>query len=283
MYKKYSLIILVLCLIVNGNIFSQDILSPQNRLKFANQLFGERDYLRAINEYTEFLKTNNNDTVRFNIARSYFGMKKYTQAADNYKTLFSSFTLQDDAKFGVIKSNFFLGDFDFLRKYSLASPYFTQQYELDIKRLVNLTYLLDKSPVTDISTVISVFPADAQPKMMELISMKNNPDYKSPTTAALLSALLPGLGKVYVKEYTDGLIALAATGLSVFLAVDSFNSGSNFKGWLFTGLGAFFYGGSIYGSASAAQIYNAGIKFNFENELNLFLNSRNFFLPKEKF
>lgn len=283
MKNKSIVFFVLLCSVINSNIYSQDILSPKNRLKFANQLFSERDYLRAINEYTEYLKTDNNDTVRFNIARSYFGMKKYPQAADNYKTLFSSFTLQDDARFGVIKSSFFMGDFDFLRNNSLKSPYFTPSYETDIQRLINLTYLIDKSAIPDISTILAPFPAEAQPKLMELINMKINPDYKNPTTAALLSALVPGLGKVYVKEYTDGLIAFAATGLSVFLAVDSFNAGSKFKGWLFTGLSAFFYGGSIYGSAAAVQNYNAGIKINFENELNIFLNNSNFFLPKEKF
>ena len=272
-----------LFLAFQAQIYSQDLFSPQNRLKFGNQLFKEKDYLRAVIEFTEYLKTNDNDTVRFNIARSYFGMKKYSQASDNYKTLLSSFTLQDEARFGIIKSSFFAGDFDFLRNYSLSSPYFTPAYETEIKRLINITYLLDKSAQLDASKIIPVFPAEVQPKLMDLIQMKNNPPYKSSTTAALLSAAVPGLGKIYIKEYTDGLIAFAATALSVYLAVDNFNSGHNFKGWLFTGVGAFFYGGSIYGSAAGAQIYNAGIKFNFENELNLFLSGSNFFLPKEKF
>jgi TM2 domain-containing membrane protein YozV len=283
MKNRIFFLSVILFVSFQGQIFSQDIFSPQNRLKFANKLFEEKDYFRAVVEYNEYLKTNDNDTVRFNIARAYFGMKKYSQAADNFKTLFSSFTLQDEARFGLIKSNFFSGDFQFLRKQSLTSPYFTSVYGTEIERLINLTYLLDKSTQFDAAKVVSVFPENTRPKLMDLIQMKINPQYKSPTTAALLSALVPGLGKIYVKEYTDGLIAFAATGLSVFLAADNFNSGHNFKGWLFAGAGAFFYGGSIYGSASAAQVYNAGIKLNFENELNIFLNKNNFFLPKEKF
>lgn len=280
--KLFCLFVLIL-IAFQGHVFPQNYLSPENRLKFGNQLFTERDYLRAIGEFTEYLKTNDNDTVRYKIALSYFEMKKYNQAADNYKTLLSSYTLQDDAKFGIIKSNFFSGDFNFVRKSSLTSPYFTDKYENDIQRLINITYLLDSTAQIDQSKFISVFPAEAQPKLLDLLQMRLNPDYKSPSTATWLSVLLPGLGKIYVKEYTDGIIAFASTALSVFLAVDSFNAGSNFKGWLFTGLGAFFYGGSIYGSAAAAQIYNAGIRFNFSNELNLFLGKQNFFLPKEKF
>ncbi|MBA4318429.1 MAG: hypothetical protein C0412_08515 [Flavobacterium sp.] len=283
MKAKVFFLMAIIGLVLNLKIYPQNLLSPENRLKFGNRLFAERDYLRAINEFTEYLKTTDNDTVRYKIALSYFEMKKFTQAADNYKSLLSSYTLQDDAKFGIIKSNFFTGDFDFIRKSSLSSPYFTAKYENDIHRLINITYLLDSTAQIDQSKFISVFPAEAQPKLLELIKMKTNPEYKDPATAMWLSVLLPGLGKVYVKEYTDGIIAFASTALSVIFAVDSFNAGSNFKGWLFTGLGAFFYGGSIYGSAAAAQIYNAGIRFNFGSELNLFLNKQNFFLPKEKF
>lgn len=281
--KFLKTIIILLLFFTAGAVYCQDINSPENRLKFGNKLFEEKDYLRAVDEFKAYLRFSDNDTVRFNIARSYFGMKKYGEAADYFKSLFSSFTLQEEARFGVIKSGFFSGDFNFIRKESLKSPYFAKTYESEIKRLIGITYLLDKTANPAGADLLPLFPVSAQPKLLELIQLKNNPPYKSPTTAALLSALIPGLGKAYVNEYTDGLIAFAATGLSVFLAVDSFNSGSNFKGWLFTGLGAFFYGGSIYGSAAAAQNYNAGIKLNFDNELNLFLGGNNFFLPKEKF
>ncbi len=280
--KLFKSIIVILC-IYTLPIMSQDLNSPDNRLKFGNRLFEEKDYLRAIEEFKAYLRTSDNDTVRFNIARSFFGMKKYNEASDYFKSLFSSYTLQDEARFGVIKSGFFSGDFNFLRNESLKSPFYTGAYDRDIKRLIGITYLLDKAAVPVSTEMISLFPSEAQPKLLELIQIKNNPPFKNPTTAALLSAAIPGLGKIYTGEYTDGLIAFAATGLSVFLAVDSFNSGSKFKGWLFTGIGAFFYGGSIYGSAASAQNYNAGVRLNFENELNLFLGGNNFFLPKEKF
>lgn len=281
--KSLKVLLVILLFLSASQIFCQDINSPGNRLKFGNKLFQDKDYLRAIDEFKAYLRTTDDDTVRFNIARSFFGMKKYSEASDYFKSLFSSFTLQDEARFGVIKSVFFSGDFNFIRNESLKSPFYTGVYDKEIKRLIGITYLLDKAAVPVSTEMISLFPSEVQPKLLQFIQAKNSPPYKNSTTAALLSALVPGLGKIYTGEYTDGLIAFAATGLSVFLAVDSFNSGSNFKGWLFTGLGAFFYGGSIYGSAASAQNYNAGIRLNFENELNLFLGGNNFFLPKEKF
>jgi len=283
MKNKIFFFLTLVFISLQARIYAQEILNPENRLKFGNKLFEEKDYLRAIAEFDEYLKTNDNDTVRFNIARSYFGMKKYYQAADQYKTLFSSYTLQDEARFGVIKSNFFAGDFSFLRESSLNSPYYTSVYDAEIRRLINITYLLDNTTQFENAKMIAPFPSDAQTKLMELMRSKSNPPYKDELTGLLLSIAAPGLGKVYVEEYTDGLIAFAATGLSLFIAVDSFNSGKTIKGWLFTGIGAFFYGGSIYGSAAAVQNYNAGVKFNFERELNLFLTGNNFFLPREKF
>ena len=283
MKLRYLSLIIIYLLILTGTVFPQDFFSPENRLKFGSSLFEQKDYLRAAIEFEAYLKYNDKDTVRYNLARAYLEMEKYGQAEDNFKSLFSSLTLQNDAKFGVIKSLFFKGDYNSLRANALVSPYFSQDYEIPLRRIVNISYILDDKAKYDPAKIVSVFPADKQPALLEMLEQRMNPPYKSPLTAALLSAVIPGLGKAYAGEYTDGLIALAATGLSIYFAADSFNAGNNFKGWLFTGLSAFFYGGNIYGSAAAAQNYNAGIKFNLEKGLKLYFSANNYFLPKEKF
>jgi hypothetical protein len=85
-----------------------------------------------------------------------------------------------------------------------------------------------------------------------------------------------------VGNITDGLTSFLVTGALTFLAVDNFKHKHNFRGWLFTGLGAFFYAGNIYGSAAAAQIFNAGIQLNFDRDVKLYFEKRNYFLPEIK-
>lgn len=83
--------------------------------------------------------------------------------------------------------------------------------------------------------------------------------------------MVPGLGKVYTENYTDGLFAAILTGLFGYIAYTDFKADHKVRAWIFTGVSAFFYTGNIYGSVASAQIYNARIKFNFESDLHDFL------------
>ena len=112
---------------------------------------------------------------------------------------------------------------------------------------------------------------------------KINPPYKSETAAVLLSILIPGAGKIYSDQIGDGIFAAIATGLCGYLAYDNFRAEHNFRGWIFSGLTAFFYAGNIYGSAASAQIYNAGIRFNFSKDVKLYLEQQNYFTPEYDF
>ena len=97
-----------------------------------------------------------------------------------------------------------------------------------------------------------------------------------------MSALIPGLGKIYADEVGDGITAFLLTGLFTYLAVDKFQNDHTASGWLYASIAAFFYSGNIYGSATAVQNYNAGIKFNFDNEVKLYLNKKDQFIPTPK-
>jgi TM2 domain-containing membrane protein YozV len=116
-----------------------------------------------------------------------------------------------------------------------------------------------------------------------LYDYKFDPPYKSPAWAGIFSAIIPGSGKMYVGEWGDGIAGFLLTGLFAFLAYDNFKADHKTRAWIFTGIGAFFYAGNIYGSIAAAQIYNAKINFDFQNGLNLFLQQENYFLPEYDF
>ena len=68
----------------------------------------------------------------------------------------------------------------------------------------------------------------------------------------------------------DYFLALL-TGLFGYIAYTDFKADHKVRGWIFSGVAAFFYAGNIYGSAASAQIYNAKIKFDFESEVQNFL------------
>jgi hypothetical protein len=262
----------------NDNLFS-----PNNRKIFGDYLFCNRDYLRAIDEYNAVLYNLSNDTLQYKIGLSYFFMGRYFDAERNYKKLFASSFFSEEAKLEYFRSLFYLGDYDNFRNEIFVKKNFPLTYSNELNRLKAYSYLMDDSALPPESEMLSRFDDTDRKKIIEFYSWKQNPPYKSPTKAAIMSAIIPGLGKVYAGEIGDGITAFLFTGLFTYLAIDKFEKDQNTSAWLFTALAAFFYGGNIYGSAAAVQNYNASIKFNFDNEVKLYLNKRNHFLPKPKY
>lgn len=282
------LIVILLITILHVNIYCQstdgtDFFSPLNRLKFGESLYKDKDYLRASNEFKEYLKVYSNDTVHFKFAKSFFEIGRFTEAADNFKGLFFNSFLSEEARLMFYESNFFQNNFKTFRELTEQTNYQTIKYQNEIDRLKLATYFFDDSILPNENTLLKPFPDSSQSQLSKFYYQKKFPQHKNPVTAALLSALIPGAGKIYTGEIGDGITAFISTALSAYLAYTNFKADHQFRGWLFTGLTAFFYGGSIYGSAASAQIYNARVRFDFNSEVKVYFEQRNYFLPKVDF
>ena len=284
--KTYSEILWIVLLITPfANSYCQQTIgnnffSPDNRLQFANYLYKDKDYLRAANEFKEYLKTSSNDTIQFRLSNSLFKIGRFMEASDNFKGLFFGSMLSEEARLMFFESNFFQSDFNSFRNLAAQDVYRSQKYRKEIERLKFTTYFFDNTTLPDENILLEPFPDSAQSQIAKFYIQKKFPLHKSPTTAAILSTLLPGAGKIYSGEIGDGITALVTTALSAYLAYTNFKADHQFRGWLFTGLTAFFYGGNIYGSAASAQIYNARISFDFEKEVKFYFEQRNYFLPQ---
>ena len=265
-----------------GQTIRDDLLSLDNREDFGNYLFCQKDYLRAIDEFNFVLREKWNDTLQYKVGSSYFYMEKYSDAMNSYEKLFSSRLNSEEAKLEYYRSLFFIGDYGKFRERFVA-VYFPKSYETELNRLKAYSYFMDDSELPTETELIANFETHDIKRITQFYNWKKDPPYKSPTKAAIMSAIIPGLGKVYADEIGDGITSFLLTGLFIYLAVDKFQSDQNTGAWLFTALAAFFYGGNIYGSAAAVQNYNASIKFSFDSDVSFYLNKRNHFLPKPKY
>jgi TM2 domain-containing membrane protein YozV len=79
---------------------------------------------------------------------------------------------------------------------------------------------------------------------------------KSPLLAGALSAVVPGLGRVYIGRWQDGLVSFLLVGLSAVLSAQGFyDEGSHsVRGWIVGSAGALLYVGNVYGSAVGAVV-----------------------------
>ncbi len=280
--------IIVLCIVLNFDFsFAQmsvnnaNLTSPVNRLKFGNYLFEGKDYLRALDEFKAYLKTEDNDTARYKFSECFFRIGRYNEAAENYKSLFFHSPLSDAARLGFYKSVFFQNDFKTFRDEVINGFYLPEKYQKEVIRLQLISHFFDNSIMPDTNKFFTHFEDSTKTEIRRFYFMKKYPKKKNPMTAALLSTAIPGLGKIYTEEIGDGITAFVATGLLTYLSINNFNHDHKFRGWLFAGMAALSYAGSIYGSAASAQIYNAGVKFNFDKDVKFYFEQRNYLLPNE--
>ena len=258
-------------------------LTPQNRLKFGNYLFCTEDYLRAVYEFREALTEYSSDTLQFKLAYAFSKMGRYSEAADNFKSLFINFNLSEEAKFEFFKSRFLSLSPEEFRAELKLSQFKPHVYGDNLKKMELFSHLLDDGILPDSAEFAEYFSsADEQPAL-DFWHAKKYPDLRDPLTAAVFSAIIPGAGKVYTEQYGDAVTAFLFTGLLTYAAVDNFNAGHKTRGWVLGSFAALFYGGNVYGSYSSAQIFNAKIRFDFEHDVAAYLKKVDYFSPIYKF
>ncbi|HDR13945.1 MAG TPA: tetratricopeptide repeat protein [Desulfobacteraceae bacterium] len=88
---------------------------------------------------------------------------------------------------------------------------------------------------------------------------------KSPGTAGVLAALVPGLGHAYVTRYRDAVVAFILNGLFIWAAVEAFDGGHNALGVILGILELGWYTGNIYSAVNVAGKYNTRMQDEFRS------------------
>lgn len=281
--KIITLIILSAVFSATAFCQSNELLTNKNRLKFGDYLLRQKDYLRAVNEYRSILKNVKNDTVKFKLAFCLEKMKRYQEAADNYKGLIFNSNLEELSKIYFLRNKFLSVPLKDYRSFTKNRMYESAKYRDKSNKLQKLSLLLDFNRLPEKDKFLSDFDKQDRETISGFYNRRVNPEHKDPLTAGILSALVPGAGKFYTEEYTDGLTSFLLTGVLTYLAIDNLNDGHDTRGWIFTGLATYFYAGNIYGSVASAQIFNARVEFNLVEEIKQFLGKKNHFLPEVRF
>ena len=93
-------------------------------------------------------------------------------------------------------------------------------------------------------------------RLAEMIREERNREKKSPLTAGLLSAVVPGSGYFYTGNYRLGAISLLTNGALILLAYDGYRRENSFQMIFFSIVELSFYNYSIVGSIRSAYEYN---------------------------
>ncbi len=280
---KYILIIMFLFAVGDFAQSNPNFFSLRNRKKFADYLFCKKDYLRAFDEYRVYLNTMNNDTIKFKIAIGFRRMHRYKESLDYFKSLFFNSQFTNQARNEFFKTLLMSNNFKAIQRY-VKEPIFQTNDSLNIpSKLFYMSRLLGSFNLPDSGKIKKIFSTKDFNDVKKIYLMKKKLPLKNPITAGILSAIIPGAGKIYTEKYGDGITAFLLTAALGTLAYTNSKAHHQFRAWLFGGLTLLFYAGNIYGSVASAQLFNAGVTFEFGEKLKLFLNKKNYFIPQYDF
>ena len=253
-----SALLIILCLGALRPVSSQNIFDSLHSAEYANFLFLSGNYKLAIEEYERlyFQHTLSEDqALRLVLSYRYdkrpqFALKRLLMLWDepqaaSPEVLREYLVLQTMlGSYGRVlehvRGKTILTDQE--RKFFEASALMLQQDFNEAFRFLEPVYAT--SPVL----------ANYYHLSAEALNMR----YKSPFLSGMMSAIIPGSGKIYTGEWQDGLISLlfvASTAWQSYRGFEKNGVGSPY-GWIMGAVSAGFYAGNIYGSVKSANKYN---------------------------
>lgn len=263
-----------------GGAFGQD----QQVLDFADHLFKQGDYYRAITEYERFTYLFPTNPLvcraRYSVALCYCKGGKFDAAVPVLQSVRDDYRGQDEAGEAV----FTLAEIYYrMGKYASAlSTLRESSVELDKtggfgKRLIlsGLCYLrLDDrdGAIENARKVASDSSLRHAALGLEKAARDFPEDEKSPLLAGALSAVLPGAGQLYVGRRRDAVMAFALNGLLIAGIVSAFHNDEPVAGSALAIIETAWYSGNVYGAVNGAHKRNAMRRQRFFSEVEFRLN-----------
>ena len=301
-YRRFKISFSVITVIACGFIFftSYSVAGPaleidaEKQFDFAEFLFKNGDYLKAVDEYQRFIYFFPADVrlerAMFQTGMAFFHAQRFKEAIYSFNLLINKYA----DTFLSLQSYFMISDCYLNRK----------EYGLAIITLHNLINITDDIGIKDEAYYrlgwinIETASWDKANSNFIQISAQNKENYrlkyltaelnknklipsKNPLMAGILS-IVPGAGYIYVERYQDALIAFLLNAGLILAAYESFDNELYALGGLITFIELGFYAGNIYGAVSSAHKYNrkeidrfienlknnSKIKFSSDNQLN---------------
>jgi tetratricopeptide (TPR) repeat protein len=255
-------------------------LPAEKMLSFADHLFEQGDYYRAITEYERVIffypDHPQAKTARFQIAYSYFKGEKFDQAIARFRALAGDYR---DEELGR-KALFMVSEaYYHKRDYGRAADVFTAFIEAypddpraDAARLkIGWSYLRQGNwmeAAGEFQKLPAGSPLREQAEGLAEES-KNYPDLpkKSPSLAGGLSAVLPGAGQLYVGRPGDAAVSFLLNGVFILATVEAFQHHNNAAGGILLFFESGWYLGNVYNAVSSAHKYNRKSEQRFMEDL----------------
>jgi len=261
---------------------------PENILLFAESLYQEGEYLRAVSEFQRYLYffddlPPNADYIFYKIGFCFRMCKNFQKAIDYFQKVIDDYpksNYRDDCYYQIALCYFFMGNHQ--ESISFVDSNFqnitSNPKSLKMFNLKGLNLIYQKKwdeAIEHFSSFrenqrIDYFTSS----LLNFAKEGKQLPRKNKFMAGLLSTVIPGTGKIYCGRTADGLVSLLTIGLTGWQAYEAFRKeGRNStRGWVYGTLSIFLYLGNIYGSTVAVKIYNEQLEDNFFKRISATVN-----------
>lgn len=240
---------------------SQDLFNLENSILFADFLKRTKQYEYAAREYERIIFLDpENDSIRLSLIQVYFGSGDYPTALKKALKIYPS-DYKLPRQFAIEYSRLLLlnDSTGLLNNLMNNNPNILPD---DAEKMLLYSHMSNGN-WQEAEKIVSRVPGGYSEHSI-LIKQALNHRYKSPLIATGLSAIIPGAGKLYTKDWKDGIFSLLAIGSMAFQSYRGFAKYGTGRGsgWIYGSIGAVFYAGNIYGTHKAAKRYNSKLKEN---------------------
>ena len=260
--------------------YTQNLYDREHSQKYAEYLFSSRQHTLAAEEFERLVYFDRN-----NISFKYYLVKSYRLSGDlnsGINRIYSFYGSSLDTMPQIMATEFvkleLLSDsLSTVRIFIQQKSRLSQENKTVVQScdlLLNGDYKQANILAEDASGKNHDFPRDIKILSEKAARIK----FKSPVIAAGFSAIIPGTGKFYTKNWTDGVVSMLFVVANGWQAYRGFNDRGvkSGYGWTFASLSASFYIGNIFGAVKAAKRYNKNKKNEIDNQVFDFVRSDNF-------
>lgn len=247
----------------------------EKQLGFAESLYSEGDYYRAITEYKRFnflypvdLLVEKSD---FRIGECYFKAKRWSEAIDVFKPFILKYprgSFRDNAIFmrGQAEKQLkrypdALSTFDELIKSQSLAFSDKASYERTMILVEQEEWVKAREAFATLSEDNPLYPSTVR-FSQDLERMDQIPQ-KSPAVAGTLAAILPGAGHLYTERPRDALVSFLLNGSFIWAAIELFRNNNYVAGGIVTFFEIGWYSGNIYSAVSSAHKFNRRVQDEF--------------------
>jgi TolA-binding protein len=251
-------------------------------LGFADALFNDGDYYRAITEYKRFLFFHPTDAraghVQLQIGRAYLGAQQWAEARQTFTAIAQRHAdpeIRAEAAYRIGDTSFRQGRYTqaIADLRSVVERYGRTLVGQRARYLLGWSYLRARQwpeatqTFEAIDTTSPLFPSSRT--LADAAREAENLPRKSPALAGLMSALIPGTGHFYTGRFRDGAVALLLNGAFLAAGIEAVSANNEAAAGLLFFFEAAWYSGAIYGAVNAAQKYNRDIEERWLQSLEL--------------